>query len=248
MKIFAHRGASGDYPENTILAFKKAIDLDIKAIELDVHKSKDGTLVVIHDEDIERTFKGHGLVKNYIYDELKNFKCRKFEFINNNLCNIPTLRDVLILVKDYGIFLNIEAKTDLIHYDLEQDVINLIEEYNLEDNILISSFNHNCIEIFKNINPNIKYANLYHNKDDYVGFDNVVEHAKYSGIYSINLNHQLVDKDLVNLAHNNNLKVFVYTVNTPNLMRNMIKYGVDGIFSDYPDLMREILESINPRT
>ncbi|CEH34056.1 glycerophosphodiester phosphodiesterase [Romboutsia lituseburensis] len=241
MKIFAHRGASGDYPENTMLSFKKAIDLGIKSIELDVHKSKDNNLVVIHDEDIERTFKGRGLVKDYTYDELKSFKCRKFEFVNNDLCKIPELEEVLSLIKQNNIYLNIEAKTDLIHYDLERDVLDLIEKYNLEDNVLISSFNHKCINIFKNLNSNIKYGALYHTKDDFKGFINVVEHAKNLGVYSINLNHQLVDKYIVDLAHKSNLKVFVYTVNDPILMRSMIECKVDGVFSDYPDLMREIL-------
>lgn len=243
MKIFAHRGASGGYPENTMLSFKKAIDLGIKAIELDVHMSKDCNLVVIHDEDIKRTFKGDGLVKDYTYDELKNFKCKKCEYINNDLCKIPTLEEVLKLIKYNNIYLNIEAKTDLIHYNLEKDVLNLIEKYNLEDSVLISSFNHKCINIFKSLNPNLKYGALYHTKDDFKGFSNVIEHAKNLGVYSINLNYQLVDRYLVNLAHKNNLKVFVYTVNDPILMKNMIEYEVDGVFSDYPDLIRDILNS-----
>ena len=130
MKVFAHRGASGDYPENTILAFDKALALDVYGIELDVHKSKDGHLVVIHDEDIQRTFKGKGLVMDYTLSELKKFNCRKFEFIENLNCKIPTLREVFELIKNTDIILNIEAKTDLIHYDLEQDVIDLIKEFN----------------------------------------------------------------------------------------------------------------------
>ena len=99
MKVFAHRGASGDYPENTILAFDKALALDVYGIELDVHKSKDGHLVVIHDEDIQRTFKGKGLVMDYTLSELKKFNCRKFEFIENLNCKIPTLREVFELIK-----------------------------------------------------------------------------------------------------------------------------------------------------
>ena len=115
MKVFAHRGASGDYPENTILAFDKALALDVYGIELDVHKSKDGHLVVIHDEDIQRTFKGKGLVMDYTLSELKKFNCRKFEFIENLNCKIPTLREVFELIKNTDIILNIEAKTCLLY-------------------------------------------------------------------------------------------------------------------------------------
>ena len=241
MKVFAHRGASGDYAENTILSFKKALDLNVYGLELDVHKCMDGNLVVIHDEDIQRTFKGKGLIKDYTLRELKKFDCRKFEFIKNLDCKIPTLREVFELIKDIDIILNIEAKTDLIHYDLEQDVLNLIKEYNFEDKILISSFNHHSLKIFKSLNNNIKYGALYDSKKDYMPYNNVVDHAKKLGVYSINLSKDLVSKEIVDLAHKNNLKVFVYTVNSPIIMRKMINFNVDGVFSDYPDLMSEII-------
>ena len=242
MKVFAHRGASGDYPENTILAFDKALSIDIYGIELDVHKSKDGHLVVIHDEDIQRTFKGNGLVMDYTLSELKKFDCRKFEFIKNLDCKIPTLREVFELIKDTNIILNIEAKTDLIHYDIEQDIIDIIKEYNFEEKVLISSFNHKCIKIFKELDNNLKYGALYESEKDYSSEANVVEHAKKLGVYSINISKDLVTKEIVDLAHENGLKVFVYTINSPIVMRKMIEYNVDGVFSDYPDLMNEIIK------
>lgn len=241
MKVFAHRGASGDYPENTMLSFRKSLEIGVDGIELDVHKSKDGELVVIHDEDIQRTFKGKGLVKDYTLEELQQFTCRKFEFVNNDHCKIPTLRDVFELIKDEDITLNIEAKTDLIHYDIEQDILNLIYEYKINNKILISSFNHDCINIFKNLDSSINYAALYECEKDYKPECNVFDHAKKLNIYSINISQELVTKEVVDMAHENNLKVFVYTVNKPNSMRKMIELGVDGVFSDYPDLMNEIL-------
>ncbi|MBN9648021.1 glycerophosphodiester phosphodiesterase [Terrisporobacter glycolicus] len=244
MKIFAHRGASGDYPENTILAFSKALSIGVDGIELDVHKSKDGQLVVIHDEDVQRTFKGRGLIKDYTLDEIKSFLCRKFEFIENEDCKIPTLREVFELVKNENIILNVEAKTDLIHYDLEQDLLDLIKEYGIEDKIFISSFNHKCLNILQNLDNRFKYGALYEYKKDYAPEANVVEHAKKLKVYSINISKQLVSKEVVDLAHKNNIKVFVYTVNKPNVMRKMIALNVDGVFSDYPDLMNEILKEI----
>ena len=241
MKVFAHRGASGDYPENTILAFDKALGLNVYGLELDVHKSKDGHLVVIHDEDVQRTFKGKGLVMDYNLDQLKKFDCRKFEFIKNTDCKIPTLREVFELIKDSDLTLNIEAKTDLIHYDLEQDVLDLIKEYNFENKVLISSFNHKCIKVFKELDNTLKYGALYEFEKDYASEANVVEHAKKLGVYSINTSKDLVTKEMVELAHKNGLKVFVYTVNAPIVMRKMIEFNVDGVFSDYPDLMNEII-------
>lgn len=242
MKVFAHRGASGDYPENTMLAFSKALSIGVDGIELDVHKSKDGQLVVIHDEDIQRTFKGMVLIKDSTLEEIKNFKCRKFEFIENEDCKIPTLREVFELIKNENIILNVEAKTDLIHYDLEQDLLDLIKEYGIEDKIFISSFNHQCLNILQNLDNRFKYGALYEYKKDYAPETNVVEHAKKLNVYSINISQQLVSKEIVDLAHKNNIKVFVYTINKPNSMRKMIDFNVDGVFSDYPDLMNEILK------
>ena len=91
---FAHRGASKYFPENTILAFKEAIKTGATGIELDVHKTKDNILVVIHDEDIQRTFKGKGLVKDMTLKELRSFKCRNINFEENLECRLPTLEDV----------------------------------------------------------------------------------------------------------------------------------------------------------
>lgn len=241
MKVFAHRGASGDYPENTLLAFNKALAIGVDGIELDVHKSKDGHLVVIHDEDVQRTFKGKGLVKDYTLAQLQEFKCRKFEFIANDDCKVPTLRDVFELIKNEDVTLNIEAKTDQIHYDLEQDVVDLINEYNIKNKILISSFNHKCIDIFQSTDESIRYGALYEYEADYSSEANVVEHAKKLNVYSINISRDLVTKEMVELAHENGLKVYVYTVNAPNVMRKMIECKVDGVFSDYPDLMKEII-------
>ena len=104
---FAHRGASGDYPENTLLAFEEGIKCGASGIELDVHKTKDNKIVVIHDEDIERTFKGKGLVKDFTLNELKEFNTRKELFKNFKTSKIPTLEEVLNLIKNSNVILNI---------------------------------------------------------------------------------------------------------------------------------------------
>ncbi len=129
---FAHRGASKYFPENTILSLKEGIKSGANGLEIDVHKTKDNELVVIHDEDIQRTFKGKGLVKDMTLEELRNFKCRNKNFEGNLECRIPTLEEVLDLIKDINIVLNIELKTDEIHYEgIENDVIELVNRYGL---------------------------------------------------------------------------------------------------------------------
>ncbi|MGL5750555.1 MAG: glycerophosphodiester phosphodiesterase [Paraclostridium sp.] len=244
MKIFAHRGASGDYPENTMLAFKKALKIGVDGMELDVHKCRDGQLVVVHDEDIQRTFKGKGRVADYTLEELKNFKCRKFEFENNDEAKICTLEEVIKLIKNEDIVLNIEAKTDEIHYDLEEDVLDLVNKYDVRDKILVSSFYHKTIENFKILDLDIKYGALYYSEKDYDSEDSIVEHANNIGVYSINISEALVTKEVIKMAHEKGIKVLVYTVNSPISMRKMIDLKVDGVFTDFPELMKEVLQEI----
>lgn len=235
MKIFAHRGDSCNYPENTILAFKEALKIGVDGIELDVHKSKDNQLVVIHDEDIKRTFNGKGAIKDYTLEELKSFKCKNLKFADNDECRICTLREVIELIKYEDINLNIEAKTDQVHYDLEEDILKLINEYGVKDKILISSFYHQTIKNFKKLDNNVKYATLYWNEK------NIVKDAKNIGVFSINISTELANKEIVEMAHENNLKVLVYTVNSEDIMKKMIEYNVDGVFTDFPELMKNIL-------
>lgn len=239
---FAHRGNSFDYPENTLIAFKEAIKCKATGIELDVHKSKDNKLVIIHDEDIERTYNGKGLVKDYTLSELKRFKNRKKLFKDLEESRIIELKDVLDILKNENMLLNIELKTDIVQYEnIEDDVVNLLKKYNMENKVIISSFNHASIMKCKLIDKNIRIGVLYSNKTK----EDVVSYAKCLGAYSIHLPDELVSKDLVKKAHDNELKVNVYTVNNPTRMRELIKWQVDGIFTDMPCLLNEIEEKNN---
>lgn len=237
---FAHRGASKYFPENTILSLKEGIKVGANGIEIDVHKTKDNKIVVIHDEDIERTFKGKGLVKDFTLEELQKFKCRNKNFEDNLECRIPTLEEVLELVKDSNVLLNIELKTDKIHYnEIEKDVIELINKFELKDRILLSSFNHESIKICKEIDSSFKVGLLY---DEPI--ENIIEYAKTYKADAIHPEIRLVSEELIKEAKKNNIKVNIYTVNSPTYMRELIKAGASGLFTDYPDLLKEIMDSI----
>jgi glycerophosphoryl diester phosphodiesterase len=235
---FAHRGASFDYPENTILSLKEGIKAGANGLEIDVHKTKDNEIVVIHDENIERTYIGKGLVKDFTLKELIKFKNRKKLFREHSECYIPTLEEVLSLVKGQDITLNIELKTDEIHYKgLESNVISLINEYELNQKVILSSFNHDSIKIVKKLDDSIKTAILY---DSHI--ENVIKYAKNLGVGAIHPDLRLVSKELIQEAHKNNLKVNIYTVNNPIYMRLLINNKADGLFTDYPELLSEILK------
>lgn len=236
---FAHRGASKYYPENTILSIKEGIKTGATGLEIDVHKSKDNKLVVIHDEDIERTFIGKGLVKDYTLKELKDFKCRNKNFEDNLECRIPTLEEVLELVKASRVILNIELKTDEIHYErIEKDVIDLVNKYELKNRVILSSFNHESIKISREIDSEFKTGLLY-----YQPIKDVVNYAKDFGANAIHPDIRLVSEELIKEAKENNIDVNIYTVNTPILMRKLISAGVSGVFTDYPDLLQEIINN-----
>ena len=237
---FAHRGASAYYPENTVMAFKEALKAGATGIELDVHKTKDNKLVVIHDEDIERTFLGKGLVKYYTLEELKEFKCRNNNFRENKECIIPKLEEVLNLVQYENITLNIEVKTDKIQYEgIEEDVIKLIKSFNMDERVILSSFNHESILRCKNIDSTIKTGLLY-----YKPIDNIVEYAKEHLADALHPDIRLVNEELIKSAHENGLIINIYTVNSPIYMRRLIEANVDGIFTDYTELLKDVLEGI----
>lgn len=143
MKIWAHRGCSQRYPENTLLAFEKAAALNgLTGIELDIQMTRDGELVVIHDERVDRTTEGIGCVREYTLLELKKLHI----YADHNPCQkIPTIGEVLDLLKDKlrdGMKINIELKNGIYPYTgMEEKIIELVGKYGLEKNVIYSSFN-----------------------------------------------------------------------------------------------------------
>ena len=164
-EVYAHRGSSYEYPENTLLSFEKAAKVKgIAGIEFDVQLTKDGEIVVIHDEAIDRTLDGKGFVRDYTLEELKKFNVtpsgqdEPFVDENGEHLHVPTLRELFDLLQPYcknnGLILNIELKNSVYPYEgMEQKVIDLVAEYKLQENIIYSSFNHDSLAVVKDINP-----------------------------------------------------------------------------------------------
>ena len=141
-KVWAHRGASAYAPENTLEAFLLAAEQGADGVELDVQLTKDGEMVVVHDEEIDRVSDGSGFVKDYTLAELKilNFNKTHPEYQD---VKIPTLREVYEALKPTGVTINVELKTGIFWYkDLEKKVLELTKEMEMEDRVIYSSFNH----------------------------------------------------------------------------------------------------------
>ena len=234
--IFAHRGESWFYPENTILSFKKGILSNCDGIELDVHKTKDNKLVVIHDEKVDRTYFGNGYIKDYTLKELQRLKNRNLLFYFNKETYIPILKEVLSLVKKSKVFLNIEIKNNKIEYkNIEEDVINLIKKYNLIDKVILSSFNHKSMLKCKEICKDIKTGLLYSKP-----IDNIISYGKEYKTDALHPSFKIVNKEYIENAHKNNIKVNVYTVNNVSKAKELLNWNVDGIITNYPKKMKKL--------
>lgn len=237
-QIWAHRGASGHAPENTLEAFALAIQMGADGIELDVQFTKDRELVVLHDERIDRTSDGTGFVVDYTLTELKemNFNNQHPEYPN---VKIPTLREVLELIKPTELVVNIELKTGINFYDgIEQATVSLVEEMGMQDRVIYSSFNHQSVMRVKKISPTAKTGFLYSN-----GIYNVVDYAKQHGVDALHpsvVNMQY--EGLVEESKEKQIKLHVWTVNHEDEMRTLIDAGVDAIITNYPDTARRILQ------
>ncbi len=218
-----HRGAKGYAPENTLKSFKKALSLNVDAVELDVFTCKSGELVVIHDDKINRTTDGKGYVSDKTLNELKSLDAGEGE-------KIPLLSEVLDLISG-RIKVNIELKGP----NTAKSVNKLIEYYikkrswNYED-FLISSFNMKELRIFRNLNTKVKIGILMKKKP--VEYNQVVKEIE---AHSINLHFKSVTGEFVEDAHRNGLKVYTWTVNDFSDIKKMKELKVDGIFSDFPD-------------
>lgn len=245
-KILAHRGASGYAPENTLYAFKKAISMNSDGIELDVHLTKDEKIVVIHDEKLNRTTNGSGLIKDFSLSELKKLDAGSWYNPKYKNEKIPTLEEVFNLVKDKNIIINIELKNGIIEYTgLEEKVLELIHKYKIEENIIISSFNHYSLLKVKSLNSKIKTGILY-----VASLINPWIYAKNISAYSLNPYFYSVDKNLVINCKKNNINVIPYTVNDEEYIYKLIKSNIYSIITNYPDKaisIRNNLLNINTR-
>ncbi|WP_308008955.1 glycerophosphodiester phosphodiesterase [uncultured Fusobacterium sp.] len=238
IKNFAHRGFSGKYPENTMLAFKKAIEFGADGIELDVQLTKDEEIVIIHDETIDRTTNGKGLVSDYTYEELCKFDASFIYHGQMGFNKIPTLREYLELVKDKNIVTNIELKTGILEYiGIEEKVWELIQEYKIEKKVIISSFNHYSILRMKELAPDLKYGLLSES-----WLINAGKYAHDLGIQCYHPIHYNLTPEIINEIKKYGIEINTYTVNKESDIRYLIEKGIDIIIGNFPDLTGELIK------
>ncbi len=226
----AHRGASGRFPENTLRAFAAAIDDGAQMCELDVQLSRDGALVVIHDDTVERTTEGRGSVRSMTLNELRRLDAGvRFgrEFKGER---IPTLEEVMALA-DGRCALNIELKSA----GVERGVCKLIVEHKALTTAMVSSFDWDALAVVRQFEPRVRLGLLASR-----GPLRMVEAAVELRAESVNPKANIVTEELCIAAHRRNLSVYTWTVDGPTEMRRLIAYGVDGIMTNYPERLREL--------
>ncbi|TRO53368.1 glycerophosphodiester phosphodiesterase [Candidatus Bathyarchaeota archaeon] len=214
-----HRGAKGHAPENTLKSFSKAVELGCDMTELDVHLGGSGELVVIHDETVDRTTDGSGAVANHTLRELKRLDAGQGE-------RIPTLEEVLKLLKG-RIMLNIELKG----LGTAEPVYELMQYVGWRrDDLLITSFEWDMLTQYRASDPDARLGPL-----TYGNLKGAMNFAETVGAYSINPYYGHINAKYVEEAHTKGFKVYPWTVNNPEDIAQVIKLGVDGVISDYPD-------------
>jgi glycerophosphoryl diester phosphodiesterase len=232
MKIYAHRGCSGTHPENTLAAFKAAAELPIDGVEFDVHLTKDGEAVVIHDEKVNRTTDGKGYVKDMSLSELRKLDCGSWFSDKWRGERIPTLDEVLEVFQRTSHRINIEIKSDIFPYDtLVNKVIDSAERHGMSERIIISSFNHEDIQKVCR-DADVESAILTSQI-----FVDVYDYARVIGTTRIHMSLPSAFRRMATDALRKGAIVYVYTVNSMEYASELQKVGVHGIFTDYPERM-----------
>jgi len=236
----AHRGFSGLYPENTMLSFKKAVELGVDAIELDVQLSKDGVLMIFHDEDLLRTTGEKGLLKDRTFNELRELDASgTFRGIyGKNL--IPTLPEYLEWLSDADTLTFLELKNSMICYpQLEEKVADCIVQFRLQDKIILYSANHLSVKHFGDLAPNVLLL---------FPFDNwLYDYGAYChrhGITACMPYYCALTPEVVTEMKAYGVAIYPWTVDDPEDMRAVLKLGIDGLLTNRPDRLKAILQSL----
>ena len=218
--IVGHRGAAGLEPENTLRGFQKALDIGVDYVECDVHLSRDGYPVVIHDAVLDRTTFGKGRVGDYTLEELKEFDAGKGE-------SIPALEEVMDLVKGKaGLIIEIKQP------QAKDAVVKRLKDKGLEEEVLLASFD---ARVLKGIPAEIGRALL--------SYRNPLLSFYLAGEISaafLGLKYTLVNQKVIDKAKEEGIKLLAWTVNEEKDISKMIGLNVDAIASDYPDRVKTI--------
>lgn len=231
-----HRGAAGLSPENTFASFNTAIEHGMEYIELDIHMTKDGHLVVIHDDTINRTTNGKGRIRDFSIKELTTFEAGSWFHSDYSSERVPTLNEVLNRYNGKIGFL-IELKKPSLYPGMEEKLAEELKSLELTDinKIIVQSFDRNSMKKFHSLLPNIPIGVLIKNRGIGISARTLIEISKYASY--VNPKKTMVNRRVVKKIHSLGLKTMVWTVRSKKEADKFKRLGVDGIISDFPSLL-----------
>lgn len=231
--VVAHRGASGYAPENTMPAFQKALDLGADMIETDVQRTEDNQLVLMHDDTLSRTSNGSGRVDAHSWEEISALDAGAwFASANYSGVRVPKLEELFALVQDRpGCSLLLDIKANYLGVDLVQ----LVKNYNLSSRVLYSASDQDILKEIKGLDPQARLA------PEVVQTFTSLTQSSITDYGIVNLEWNFLTRGEVPVLMGKNIKVFVYTLDDKDEIRAAAKYHVEGIISDYPDRVIDVL-------
>ena len=243
--VIAHRGVSGSYPENTLSAFQAAIDIRAEMVELDVSISQDGIPVVVHDRTVDRTTDFEGDVQSFSVEELKRMEVGAWFSEEFRGEEFPTLRESLELMKGQ-IAVNIEIKTEAVSDEIQGGVVDkalqIVKDLDMISSVIFSSFDYRVMEQLNVLDSKIAKALLYEASQSAELLPSELV-QKYK-IDIFNCSYKQLSEKWINDLQKHEIPYFVYTVNEPELMRELIEKDVSGIFTDFPQELIGIVENM----
>jgi glycerophosphoryl diester phosphodiesterase len=249
----AHRGASGHAPEHTLLTYELGQKMKGDYIEVDLQMTKDGELIAMHDETLDRTTNGTGLVKDYTLEEIKQLDAgswfnEKYPELTKNEyvgLKVPTLEEVIQkLGKDARYY--IETKSPEVYPGMEEKLLEILNKYKLigsdvpANKVIIQSFSPDSLKKVHELNPNIPLVQLlWYDEAATVTNDELEEYKTYS--IGLGMNFDRIDEGYVQKVRRHGLLIHPYTVNEKEDMSRLLDWGVTGMFTNFPDRLQEVL-------
>ena len=233
MIVWAHRGFSSRYPENTMVAFEAARNAGADGIETDVHLTKDGEVVVIHDENLLRTTGVDKKVCDCTLSEITKIKASK-TMDDKFDAYVPSFEEFCAFIKESGMKANVELKTGVIYYPgIEEKVASLIRKYGIEDKVIFSSFNPLSLVIMQKYLPECKMGFLFTNP---INIKHISYLAKEVGFSFLHPEYKVISEEMLNEAKACGLGINAWTINDPEEVRNLMAWGVEGTITNDPKM------------
>lgn len=232
--VVGHRGAAGLAPENTLRAFEVALQLGVDGVEFDVQRSADGELMIFHDETLERTTNGQGYLKDFTRTELQNLDAgNKFGEVFRGE-KIPTLYEVVDFLRHTNLILHLEVKSPHLYAGIAEQLVGFIRGEDMVGRIQVRSFDHQALHKIYQLAPEIAISELWWEK---------IPIAHDMAFPTLNALYTLYTPENIAALHQVGKKVTAWTVNDAESAKRLIVMGIDGLTTDYPDRILEIVQN-----